>query len=191
MNELKKEFVGEQSDHEVIMPNQSTQYCFITSDEHEVMGMKFQRFCHRLSWILFFLYLPIAVSSISLVMIVVESLHGIIRLEGMHLQHFLGLVEIIILFGLASTGIQSIRKTRRPFTKTMSVCIFAVGIVAFVFSAALMPSLFPRLRTGYDILQIGNFCMDGFYGTIGILIILFSRIYHYGVELQKSEDLTI
>ncbi len=164
---------------------------FIMQDEVENTQIKFEKFCRRLSWILLFLYLPVVMCGISLLVFIAGFLNGTTRFEGESLRYFLNSFELVILFGLAILGIRSIRTMRKPFTGIMSVCILIVGIVVLIYSA-IMPTLFVQLHTsGYEILRAGRFCIDGFSGTVGVLIILFSRIYHYGVKLQTIEDLTV
>ncbi len=192
MSEVNKDFVGKSSDSnlgETVFLSNFASGGQLAPDEHEITQIKFEKFCKRLSWILFFLYFPVVVFCVSLIVAGVNFLNGA-ELAGMGLPRILEMFEVVILFGTAIVGLRSIRKIQRPFTKTMSVCILAIGIVVLFYSA-LMPTLFPQLRTGYDILSSGRFCLDGFGSTIGVLIVLFSRIYHYGVELQVSEDLTV
>lgn len=192
MSEMNKGFMGESSDlnlGETVVLSDFTSDGSSVPDEREITQMKFEKFCKRLSWVLFFLYFPVVVFCIGLIVAGVHFLNGT-ELTGMDLPRFLEMLEVVILFILVIVGLRSIRKTQRPFTRTMSVCILAIGIV-ILFYSALMPTLSPQFKTGYDILSMGRFCLDGFGSTIGVLIILFSRIYHYGVELQVSEDLTV
>lgn len=159
-------------------------------EEREVAQMKFERFCRRLRWILFLIYLPLALSAISLLILIFGYINGTSSFDGTGFQRLLGLFEIFALFCLAAVGLHSVRTVRKPFTQTMACCIFIAGMVVLLFSA-LMPTLFPFVKSGYDLLSFGRFCIDGLPCTAGVLVLLFSRIYHYGVGLQNSDDLTI
>ncbi len=159
-------------------------------EDHELTQIKFERFCKRLFGILFLIYIPLVLCGVSLILQFSNWASGSGSLNETSLQRFLRELEIFILFCFSAVGLHSIRTVRKPFTQTMAVCLFAAGILVLLFSV-LIPTLFPTLKSGYDLFRFGRFSMDGLSAAPGVLLLLFGRIYHYGVKLQNADDLTI
>ena len=78
---------------------------------------------------------------------------------------------------------------KKPFNKMISNALLLNAIMLLVYSF-LLPRFPQHLQTyHFNIMSNGDsYLMDGWYFLAGLLLLLFSRIFHYGFQLQEEVD---
>ena len=91
---------------------------------------------------------------------------------------FISLVKIFI----------NISIDEKPFSKTLSVCLWVIGGL-FIVASVLFPRLSGYQSSGFELFSSKNFVLiDGMILVLGLLFLILGSLIQAGFEMQKEMD---
>lgn len=150
-------------------------------EEKTKLQSEFNIFCKHLFYLQIILYVILGGIVISIASLVLNKRYFAISIE--QLPKLIQLVLFCFILLLINISIKSIRTNRKPFTRCLSNCTLVIGSVLVFFSAMIPVIMYLNTNHGFN--------LDYISLILGFAIILLSRILHFGINLQISDELTI